>query len=224
MTTNEMEKELEFVNRRFDRDAGVFEAIYNDEEKGFTRWFNKNFRKPIYERFDIAMNTVGDARGKSIIDVGCGTGVYITNLGQKGAKSVLGVDFSEGMLRIAGERIKKLNLEKTCSLRRANFLELETPEKFDYSIAMGVFDYLPDPVTFLNKLKSVTTGKVIASFPSHSLIRGPLRKLRYILTSRGNVYYYSKADIEKLAKMVGFSHFELVPVKTGSGFVLVATP
>jgi len=221
---NEMQKELEFVNRRFDRDAKVFDAIYDDDAKGLNKWFNKNFRKPVYERFDIALATIGDARGKKIIDVGCGTGIYMVNLALSGADKVLGVDFSKTMLNIASQKIQALGLKNICELQQINFLEMDNAEKFDYSLAMGVFDYLPDPVTFLKKLKSVTTNSVIASFPGHAPIREPLRKLRYLLTSRGKVYFYTQADIEKLVAAVGFSHYELVPIKTGSGFVLIAKP
>lgn len=220
---NDMQKELAFVNRRFDRDAHSFAAIYQDDGNKLSKWFNKNFRKPIFERFDIALNTIGDARGKNIIDVGCGSGIYMLSLAEKGASRVVGVDFSNAMLNIAEEKIKDKGLANVCELQHGNFLETEFLEKFDYAIAMGVFDYLPDPVTFLQKLKSITSGKIIASFPCDSLVRGSLRKLRYLLTSRGSVYYYTRLQLNNLAQTVGFSHYELVPIKTGKGFVLIAT-
>lgn len=221
---NKMEQELQFVSQRFNRDAVAFDAIYHDEANSFYQWFNRQFRKPVYERFAIAVETVGDAHGKTIIDVGCGSGIYIAKLALNGAKRIVGVDFSQEMLKLAAQKIKNLGCEQICELKQANFLELTLNEKFDYAIAMGVFDYLPDPVTFLRKLKTVTNKKVIASFPCFSLVRGPLRRLRYVLTARGNVYYYNRAQIEKLVSQCGFSDYQLVPMKSGKGFVLLATP
>lgn len=217
-------QELEFVNRRFDRDAIAFNAIYADDGNIFFKWFNKSFRKPIFERFDIAFQEMGDLKGKSVIDVGCGSGIYLTNIAKKGAERALGVDFSAPMLAIASQKLQEISAQDHCKLKQANFLDEDFQEKFNFSIAMGVFDYLPDPVTFLKKLKAVTTEKVLASFPGPSSIRGPLRKLRYIMTSRGRVYYYTKQDIEKAVKAAGFSDYKLIPMDTGSGFVLSARP
>ena len=219
---NKTQDSVEFVSRRFNRDASAFEAIYQADKNGFDKWFNRKFRKPIYERFEIAINAIGDAKGKKILDIGCGTGIYMVTLASKGASRVLGIDFSESMLAFARQKIQSSGLEKNCELRQADFLETNLNEKFDYSLAMGVFDYLPDPVTFLRKLKSVTSYMVIASLPGYSPIRGPLRQLRYLLTKRGNVYFYSKSDIEKILFKAGFSDYELIPGKTGKGFVLLA--
>ena len=80
------------------------------------------------------------------------------------------------MLALAREEARLHKVEGACEFREANFLDANFDEKFDVSIAMGVFDYLPDPETFLRKMASVTTSKVIASFPGHSLFRKPLRK------------------------------------------------
>jgi hypothetical protein len=59
---------------------------------------------------------------------------------------------------------------------------------------MGVFDYVPEQVTFLRKMVTLTTGKVIVAFPSHSLLREPARRLRYKLAGKGDIYLYSQDD------------------------------
>ncbi|WP_437669164.1 class I SAM-dependent DNA methyltransferase [Sorangium sp. So ce131] len=47
------------------------------------------------------MKVLGDIEGKSILDVGCGTGVITRVLKQRGARRVVGLDISEGMLEAA---------------------------------------------------------------------------------------------------------------------------
>ncbi len=219
MSGNDFKK----IQSRFEKDAKAFDSIYSDGSE-FNTWFNRRFRKPIFERFDLVDQLMGDIKGKNVLDIGCGSGVYIVNFAAKGAAFVLGVDFSQPMLDIAKRRVESQNFSTQCEFRVANFLETDFNQKFDVTIAIGVFDYLANPEPFLKKMKEVTQGKIIISFPGHSLIRGALRKLRYLFTSKGSVYFYSKKRIEDLVKAVGFSHYEVIPMKTGSGFVLLAQP
>lgn len=215
-------KQDSIVKQRFERDAVAFDAIY-DTQHEFSGWFNRYFRKPIFERYDITFEVMGNLKGKSVLDVGCGSGVYSVQCAVNGAKWVKGIDFSSPMLAIAEKRARSQQVTNACEFELKDFLQMEAAEPFDFSIAMGVFDYVTDPLTFLKKLKSVTKNKVIASFPGHSAIREPLRKLRYLLTSKGKVFFYDKLAIATLAEEVGFSHVEIRPIKTGSGFILIAS-
>src|SRR3712207_9447757 len=69
--------------------------------------------------------------------------------------------------------------------------------------SMGVFDYVPDQVTFLRKMVALTTDKVIVAFPGHSLLREPARRLRYRLSGKGEIYLYSQEDVERIATEAG---------------------
>jgi 2-polyprenyl-3-methyl-5-hydroxy-6-metoxy-1,4-benzoquinol methylase len=213
---------LDSVRQRFEREAQSFDAIYRLERSPFSRWFNKTFRKAVFERYALTFAHAGDVEGKSVLDVGCGSGVYSVDFARRGAGRVVGVDFSAGMLSLARKEAEEYAVADVCQFIQANFLDLSFPEPFDVSIAMGVFDYLPDPLTFLRKMAAATTGKVIASFPGHSPVRERLRRLRYRVGRKGDVYFYSEADVRRLATEAGFARFSLVPVRSsGTGFVLV---
>src|SRR5207253_150841 len=97
---------------------------------------------------------------------------------------------------------------------QANFLDAQLPNDFDVTIAMGVFDYLPDPVTFLRRMASVTRGQIIASFPGHSLIRERARRLRYSLSGRGVVFFYSEDDVRRVAAGAGVNVRKLIPISS----------
>ena len=210
------------VRDRFERDARSFDAIYRLERSAFSRWFNTTFRKAVFERYDITFQQVGSVAGKSVLDIGCGSGIYSVDFARRGARRVLGVDFSGNMLELARQEAAKHDAN-ACEFLQANFQELEVAEPFDIAIAIGVFDYLPDPQTFLNKMSAVTTEMVIASFPGHSIVRERARKLRYAITGKGSVYFYTDAEVRKLAEGAGFRSYELIPIRTsGTGFVLVA--
>src|SRR5206468_2023792 len=107
------------------------------------------------------------------------SGVYSVDFARRGASRVLGIDFSQNMLDLARKEAELHGVASRCEFVTANFLEVDLAKEFDVAIAMGVFDYLPDPVTFLRKMAAATRGIIIASFPGHSLIRKPARRLRY---------------------------------------------
>jgi 2-polyprenyl-3-methyl-5-hydroxy-6-metoxy-1,4-benzoquinol methylase len=211
------------VRRRFERDAGSFSAIYRLERSPWSRWFNKTFRKAIFDRYEMTFEHSGDVTGKEILDVGCGSGVYSVDFARRGARRVLGIDFSANMLALARVEAQQHGVEKACEFVKADFIEAElAPRSFDIAIAMGVFDYLPAPEPFLRKMATVTRGKVIASFPGHSLLREPARRLRYLLTGRGDVYFYREDEIRSLAARAGVERIVLYPLhSSGGGYLLV---
>jgi len=82
--------------------------------------------------------------------------------------------------------------------------------------------YVPDQVAFLRKMVALTTGKVIVSFPGHSVLREPARRLRYKLTGKGDIYLYSREDVERIATEAGLRDKEIIYIpSSGGSFVLV---
>src|SRR3712207_5478048 len=88
--------------------------------------------------------------------------------------------------------------------------------------SMGVFDYVPDQVTFLRKMVALTTGKVIVAFPGHSLLREPARRLRYKLAGKGDIYLYSQDDVERIATEAGLRDKEIIRIPSSGGVFPVA--
>jgi SAM-dependent methyltransferase len=196
------EGNLDGVRHRFEWDADGFAAIYRLERSLWSRTFNRVFRKAIFQRYDITFREAGDVVGKSVLDVGCGSGIYSVDFARRGAKRVVGVDFSTNMLRIARD----------------------DEERFDVVFAMGVFDYLADPGPFLRKMATASRGKTLASFPGRSIVRGSARRLRYRLTGRGDVYFYREAEVRELAARAGFASYEIIRItSSGGGFILVGS-
>ena len=210
------------VRRRFERDAQSFDAIYRLERSPFWRWVNTTFRKAVFERYTITFEQAGDVTGKKILDVGCGSGVYSVDFARRGARRVVGIDLSTNMLELARQEAEQHRVADRCEFIQADFLELDLEDRFDISIAMGVFDYVPDQATFLRKMVALTTGKVIVAFPSHSLLREPARRLRYRLAGKGDIYLYGRDDVERIAREAGLRDKEIIRIPSSGGvFVLV---
>ena len=210
------------VRERFERDAQSFDAIYRLERSPFWRWVNTTLRKAVFERYTITFEQAGDVRGKKILDVGCGSGVYAVDFARRGARRVVGIDLSTNMLELARQEAEQHRVADRCEFIQADFLELDLEDRFDISIAMGVFDYVPDQVAFLRKMVALTTGRVIVAFPSHSLLREPARRLRYKLAGKGEIYLYSQDDVERIAREAGLRDREIIRIPSSGGvFVLV---
>ncbi|MPB47154.1 class I SAM-dependent methyltransferase [Campylobacter lari] len=87
--------------------------LWNKKAKSYAR-YNPNLN----EIQKATFAKLGSLQGKSVVDIGCGSGVWTLHLVQK-AKSVLGVDSSSAMLEILQEdakthaisNIKTLNLD-----------------------------------------------------------------------------------------------------------------
>lgn len=224
MMATKHENELDGVRSRFEWDADNFAAIYRLESSPWSRAFNRILRKAIFDRFDITFREAGDVTGKGVLDIGCGSGIYSADFARRGAARVLGVDFSRNMLALARKEAERCGVARVCEFVEGNFADLTFNEKFDVVFAMGVFDYLPNPEPFLRKMAEVSRGKVMASFPAHSLLRGSARRLRYRLTGRGDVHFYSEQDVRSLADRSGFADYRLIHIpSSGGGFVLVGS-
>lgn len=211
----------EKIKNRFNNEACEFNSIYK-ENYGLQGFINRKFRKPIFERFNKSFEYSQPINDKSILDVGCGSGIYCVDFAKKGAKKVVGIDFSEKMIRIAKKLSKEEKVSNKCNFIVADIMNNQFKESFDIVLAMGVFDYVKDPVPLLCKMKDLSSNIIMASFPGHSIIREPLRKLRYNIFGKGDVFFYNKEDIEVSCKKAGLNNFDIIPSESDSGFFLLA--
>jgi ubiquinone/menaquinone biosynthesis C-methylase UbiE len=212
------------VRQRFERDARSFDAKYRLERSPFWRRVNTTLRKAVFERYAITFEEAGDVTGKNVLDVGCGSGVHAVDFARHAARRVVGVDFSSNMLALARQEAEQHGVADRCAFIQADFLKLELEDAFDISIAMGVFDYVPDQVAFLRKMTALTSGKVIVAFPGHSMFREPARRLRYKLAGKGEIFLYGRDDVERIVAEAGLRHRKIIRIDSSGGvFVLVGS-
>jgi SAM-dependent methyltransferase len=210
------------VERYFQQRADKFDALYSDKSK-LSHLLNRIFRRPIFVRAQIAVDALAALpAGFSVLDVGCGSGRNSVLFAQAGAGKVVGIDFSERMLELARAFASSHEGGERCQFVLGDFLENQSADEYDAVVAVGVFDYVSDPVSFLRKMSQAARHVVIASFPGLSLVRMPLRKIRYAWRNCP-VYFYRRRQLEAIVRDAGFTDFQLHPCGAyESGFVLVA--
>ena len=207
------------VETYFQERAEQFHALYG-EEAAWQRWLNRWLRAGLYERAEIAARAVTEQPGDSVLDVGCGSGRNSVLFIKAGAARVLGIDMAENMVTLARQFSRDHSAAAQTEFISADFMQYAANAKFDHAVALGVFDYIAEPVAVLAKMASLATKKVIASFPGTSLVRAPLRKVRYAM--RGcPVYFYTEADLKRIFTQAGMPHAKIMPYAS-SGFMGIA--
>src|SRR5204863_393239 len=78
--------------------------------------------------------------------------------------------------------------------------------RYDAVMAMGFFDYVPDPVAMLKAMDQRAGGTLLMSFPKAREWRIPIRRLRFQLL-RCPLYLYSEARVRRILRDAGVIHY-----------------
>ena len=189
----------------FHQYANHFDAIYGTGAGPLNGILNRLFRRSMKLRFIKTMEGCQPIEGKSVLDIGCGPGHYSISLARAGAARAVGLDFADGMLRLAAEHARQAGVEDRCEFRNADFLQYTPSEPFDYVIVMGFMDYMSDPMSVIRKALSLTRRRAFFSFPAAGGILAWQRRMRY--RKRCDLFLYRRDDIQRL-----FSAFPEVKV------------
>ena len=216
-----MSNEIQAQRAFWNSEADAFQRIYTHRKSRLANTLDQVFRKDMYERFTFTIANCEPIQGRSFLDVGCGNALYSLELARKGAGKVLGIDISEVMIGLCRLAADGENLSDRCKFLQTDLLDYNPESLFDVSFGIGLFDYISDPLPVLKKMREVSTDKVIGSFPRLWTWRAPVRKVR--LARKGcDVFFYSKARLEKLLKDAGFKRWEIA--KVGKLYCVVAYP
>ena len=169
-----------------------FDNRYPDRSKGISRFF----RKSESARLDAVLNWLPNCEGLSILDVGCGDGVFLSQL-LNGVPGFLRIeDFVESKVIEAQERL----LNKTDYLEAvvSDIRDSDDSPSHDVVMAFGVFDYYKDWENLLKRLLDLTKddGVVIVDFPKSENFHSHVRK-RWLRINKVNYHSTSKQELRE---------------------------
>lgn len=96
-----------------------------------------------------------EVRGKSVLDAGCGTGIFSIIFGRNGAGRVVGIDISPGSLETAKGLKDRFRLSHV-DFERQDMLRLRFPDGFfDIVWAWGTVHHTTDPFRAIGELSRV---------------------------------------------------------------------
>lgn len=99
------------------------------------------------------LHVIGDIKGKAVLDLACGSGMYTRLLKQQGAGKVVGVDISSEMLALAKEEesLAPLGIE----YHQGDATSLGCIDKFDLVTASFLLHYAPNQEQLLRMLQTI---------------------------------------------------------------------
>ena len=191
----------------FDRYSIDFNAIYGSGTGPFQRLINKWFRQTMLIRFQKTIAACKPLEGKTILDVGCGPGIYTVTLAKGSPDFVVGIDFAPSMIQIARQEAKKAGVEDICRFEIADFHSLPEDKQYNYLILMGFMDYIKNPQQIIEKTMRLASDKVLFSFPSDKGFLAWQRKIRYKF--KCPLYLYNEKQLKNLFSDISPWHYTL---------------
>jgi SAM-dependent methyltransferase len=203
MANSAVKNEVQDVKNFFHGYAADFDSIYGHDAKrgAFDKMMDKLFRKSMLLRFNETLEQSKNPAIQTILDVGCGSGVYDVEFLKQG-KTVVGLDLAEGMLQIARQKTADFKNSGKISFVLSGYMEYAFGQKFDAAVLMGFFDYIKEPVPLIKKLQQDVTKELYMSFPKAGGFLTWQRKVRYNMRNCP-LYFYSKKSLVDILDQAG---------------------
>ena len=115
--------------------SGTTHSQFDDLSSLYEDMASWPFRKEI--ETPSVLETLGDVRGKDVLDFGCGDGTYSRILKRLGARRVVGFDVAEGMLAHGQQR----ESENPLGIEYTNELSESLNGQFDLVLSVYVMPY-----------------------------------------------------------------------------------
>lgn len=196
------------VIKHFNYTALEFDKIYSDQKNFISRLLDNWLRWDMKQRLLRSAEVINDYPNSVVMDIGAGSGRFFLPILKSRASHIIAIEPAEGMVKVAKALINDNNIEDKVTIYQVPFLEFESSIQCDVSLAIGLYDYLDNPLSYLKKSRQLTKQAMIATFPVKGTVRAAIRKIRLTL-KRCPVYYYSVGDVERLLKEAGFMSWEV---------------
>ncbi len=211
----------EKVLRHFDADAQRFDSIYEEAKGPFERFVDHIWRGVVRRRLVLTLEKTEPLQGKTVLDVGCGSGRFCVEFARRGAARILGVDFAPAMIDIAKDLTRRSGMQDRCEYRVGAFPEVVPEQGFDISTALGFFDYIAEPVPIVKAMREKTRSTMVLSFPKANEWRVPIRRVRFMMLSCP-LFLYTKEKTEHVLRDAGVTDYDWIPLDRD--YMVVARP
>ena len=164
-----------------------------DKFHWYDGWFYDRFIAPNQDGTFRIMQGMMD-KDSTVVDVGCGTGRFVFQAGDK-FNSVVGLDLSSRNIKLANKYLSKTK-KSNISFIHGNAEELQShiEKKFDYSTISYVIHEMPLEIRLkiLSNLKEISNEIIIGDYfvPQPSNKRGLANKVAEVLAGKDHFNNY----------------------------------
>lgn len=174
------------------------EEKFNEIANEYDKWFETEVGQVVKQlELKALLEALGNIEGKSILEVGIGTGLFAMELRKLNA-TVYGIDPAENMLKIAQSR----GFDVKFGYGEAIPFEDNT---FDITLSMTSMENSKFPQKFIKELVRVTKpkGKVVVAVLNIFSCYGISRRIRGLFSKDDlfkGMHFYNYFELEKLMK------------------------
>jgi demethylmenaquinone methyltransferase/2-methoxy-6-polyprenyl-1,4-benzoquinol methylase len=156
-----------------------------------------------------AIRMLKSEKPETILDIATGTGDFAIEAVKLNPKKIVGVDISEGMLKIGVEKIKKLNLDNLITLQEGDSENLKFPDNsFDaVTVGFGVrnFENLDKGIADIYRVLNKNGTLIVLEFSKPRVF--PIKQLynfysRFITPTVGTLFSKDKSAYSYLPESV----------------------
>ena len=152
-------------------------------------------------QYEAVMEMLGQAGGKTFLEVGCGPGSLSLRLCEKGWQGV-GIDFSTTAITEAKANLSQYIHDGSYRLICGDLFEIELgDEKFDIGLSMMVMEHVTNHVAFVERIGKFTKPG------GHVIIGVPGRRDRWGIEDEtvGHLRRYDRADLKETLARAGLT-------------------
>ena len=115
------------------------------------------------------------------------------------------------MIEIADKLATEAGVGDRCEFVVGGFPDAiaESEGPFDACTANGFFDYIEDPVPIITRMRELTNGKLILSFPKAIEWRVPVRRVRFWLKGTP-LFLYRESQVRDILQRSGVTNYEFI--------------
>ena len=123
-------------------------------------WDTQGPLKTLHQVNQLRLDYVTSAtkiKGKTILDVGCGGGIFSESLAKLGA-NVTGIDLADSSLNVAINHAKKSNLNINYKNIDIESLSEKQPNSFDIVVCFELLEHVPNPKSIISSCNKIVAN------------------------------------------------------------------
>jgi 2-polyprenyl-3-methyl-5-hydroxy-6-metoxy-1,4-benzoquinol methylase len=147
----------------------------------------------------------------SVLDVGCGPGIYTLEIARKINGMIVGIDIDQNKISQAKKLAKELNINNV-QFEQKDAITALSERRYDLIICSDVLEHIQNDKEVAQKMQKALNdkGRIIITSPTKTELNERYR------TQFGHYREYTKSDIEQLFQNCTTTHYEEITRTIGT--------